>query len=150
MKKMLVAPKLPNRVTWGISFNQPKPKQKPGAFVPSTLSPAVNQQVDSALDYFTKKISEETNDLWVQQLIPHLQGYSVLQKTLVQKIQEEGIPMTFRGQVWMFLVKDDYHMNAHIYESHKTQRGTIDQMIDLDIPRTFPELNPLFAEVHSI
>lgn len=41
-------------------------------------------------------------------------------------------------------------MNQHIYESFKDQKGTIDSLIDADIPRTFPELNPLFEQVHSL
>jgi hypothetical protein len=41
-------------------------------------------------------------------------------------------------------------MNATIFEQFKQEKYKIDSLIDMDIPRTFPELNPLFEQVHSL
>ena len=41
--------------------------------LPAQLTATVNQNVDVALEYFTKKTADKTNDMWVQSLIPDLQ-----------------------------------------------------------------------------
>jgi hypothetical protein len=56
----------------------------------------VNQNVDVALEYFTRKIADKTNDLWVQTLVPDLQLKGVT-KQISQIITTEGIPTTMRG-----------------------------------------------------
>ena len=37
-----------------------------------------------------------------------------------------------------------------MFEYYKSMNKKIDNLIDKDIPRTFPDLNSLFEEVHSL
>lgn len=64
--------------------------------IPTQLTATVNQNVDVALEYFTKNIADKTNDMWVQTLIPELQLKGVT-KQLSSIITTEGIPTNFRG-----------------------------------------------------
>lgn len=42
-------------------------------------------------------------------------------------------------------------MNKVIFENFKTlQSTTVDSELEADIPKTFPELNPIFEQVHSL
>jgi hypothetical protein len=83
-------------------------------------------------------------------LIPTLEKSTIANSKVILQICEEGIPTTMRGQTWLLLLPDEYHMNQHIFETHKHYKDNIDRMIDADIPRTFPELNPLFEQIHSL
>ena len=64
--------------------------------IPTQLTATVNQNVDVALEYFTKNIADKTNDMWVQTLIPDLQQKGVT-KQISSIITTEGIPTNFRG-----------------------------------------------------
>lgn len=67
---------------------------------------SVNQNVDSALMYFTEIALDEVNDLWTENYIPLLQnslGKSLEDKALTSHIFDEGIPMAYRGKAWTLL-----------------------------------------------
>jgi hypothetical protein len=60
------------------------------------LTPFVNQNVDVALEYFTKRVPDKINDFWVSTLLPELSTKGIT-KQLTQQIVSEGIPISMRG-----------------------------------------------------
>lgn len=81
------------------------------------------------------------------------------------------MPMCYRGQVWASLIGNDEKLNSQIYEQFKNTDFTFQRYSDetykdksncgkwlmknnslllKDIPRTFPHLNKLFEEIHSL
>ena len=65
-------------------------------------------------------------------------------------IFDEGIPMAHRGKAWTLLWPDPFYIGPVLFENFKQLQGDVDQCIDQDIPRTFPELNPIFEKVHNL
>mmetsp|Transcript_6734 Transcript_6734/g.10826 ORF Transcript_6734/g.10826 Transcript_6734/m.10826 type:complete len:92 (-) Transcript_6734:702-977(-) len=71
-------------------------------------------------------------------------------KKVKTEILQKGIPMCYRGQVWSALIGNSLKINSHIYQVFKEATGSGSSLIAKDIPRTFPHLNQLFEEVHSL
>ena len=79
--------------------------------------------------------------------------------------------MCYRGQLWAALIGNEQRINAQVYKTFKTddytfahadsnadssgmvtsrQKMISNSLMVKDIPRTFPHLNKLFEEVHSL
>ena len=78
--------------------------------------------------------------------------------------------MCYRGQLWAALIGNEERINAYVFNTFRTDDYTFQQkemdssigqgtnrkrtipnsLMMKDIPRTFPHLNKLFEEVHSL
>lgn len=56
--------------------------------------------------------------------------------------------MAYRGKAWLLLQPNQFYLNSILFETHKKKQTGI--VCDIDIPNTFPELNPIFVEVHDL
>jgi hypothetical protein len=101
---------------------------------------------DSAIDYFSFRVSLEKENLWIHSILPCISSRS---KSVTFEI-ENGIPAIIRGSAWPQLLGNFLQLSPFTFESLKRDSLTVDQLIDKDIPRTFPDLNPLFDQIHSL
>ena len=78
-----------------------------------------------------------------------------------------AVPMSLRGELWAQLIGNDMRINPMMFQTFKCEDFTfgrnsvdikqkfgevvkLDQLMKKDIPRTFPHLNKLLEEVHSM
>lgn len=92
-------------------------------------------------------------------------GSSKTWKQLSHDIKHGGIPLTMRGQAWPLLIGNKSRVTASLFEYYKNyiyaaaeqetasemqRTGEAKHLIDVDIPRTFPDMNNLFEQIASL
>ena len=92
-----------------------------------------------------KESAEDYNQIW---------GKGKAFKAMKHEIIKNGIPVTMRGQAWPLLIRNKLRINSNLYEFYKNYKTSPlgicqseqqeNSLIDVDIPRTFPDLNNLF------
>ena len=118
-------------------------------------------------------MSEQANETWVKLYLPllremadgyvRLPGSGRIRKQMAHDMKHNGIPLTMRGQAWPLLIGNKIRVTPQLYEHYKNymyaseafsaadnNNGETKHLIEADIPRTFPELNNLFAQVESL
>jgi hypothetical protein len=88
------------------------------------------------------------------------QTRSLLSSQFIKEIQTNGIPVPLRGQLWPILIKNKMRINSQLFEIFRNFPFSIQagikstdsqaNLIDFDIPRTFPDLNEFFNTIESI
>jgi hypothetical protein len=61
--------KLPTLPTFSM-FTYPVPQKKPAQFIPSTLTPNINQCINQQLAYFSESMPDSLGHKWLTELMP--------------------------------------------------------------------------------